>query len=175
MDYVCFVRSTVRNDEKRQVKILTEAGYSAQRIVYEDAERAVKMMRPDRLLVVTTLDRLSANKRELKMFMTRIMEKGGVVFEVETKRRSDNGIELVEMFADALTRKGHDTETAREYGSRGGGWNKHDDKKRKRAKKLWANHDLTVNEIAEKSGVNPSTLFRWFGRRDLPSGKRDKS
>ncbi len=175
-DSIGYVRATVRCTEKHQVRKLKEAGVV--NIVIEGQpgmtlDGAVKMLRKGRLLVVTSMDRIGAKAADLREPLERICGKGAVVFETTTGRRCDDPAQAMQMLLDAVKRKGHKSRDARKFAKLSTG-NAMPVKTKERARKLWANHKLTGDQVAAKAGVSVETLYRWFGKRGTKPGKRTK-
>lgn len=141
----------------------------------QDIGAVVRSLRhPGDMLVVPTLDRIAGSKRGLRPWLAQLREIGVIIVEASTGRRSDNPGDVEMMVLDAITRKGHDTETARRFGKMGGAKTKITQAQLAKAKKLWADSQITNDEIRRRTGISYRTLWRHLGARRVPAGRKPR-
>lgn len=122
-----YVLHSRRSAASAQEKALREAGVEAIYIEGKmgDLSACIRSLRDGDGLAVHKLSDLANDRATLRKTIKAVHDKGAHVFEVGTKRRSDNPGELAEMIFEATdklaqVRKGHSSKKAREFGSRGG-------------------------------------------------------
>lgn len=174
-----YIRGTAREPIETQRSELERYGCDEIYIEGEGAqsiEAAVISVRPGDELVVTTLDRIAASKRGLRPWLERLREIGAVVVETRTGRRSDSAADVEGMVLDAITRKGHPTELAREYGKLGAAKRRVPPSRLKRAEKFWDDPSVKSACFKRKTGVSYHTMRRHMGRgRNVKPGPRPKA
>lgn len=170
-----YIRGTAREPIETQRSELERYGCDEIYVEGDGAqsiEAAVVSVRVGDELVVTTLDRIAASKRGLRPWLERLREIGAVVVETRTGRRSDNPADAEGMVLDAITRKGHPTALAAEYGRMRRGTIT--PAKLAKAKRLWSNPDVTNAEIERRVGVSYHGLRRRLGARGVPAGVKPR-
>lgn len=133
------------------------------------------------VLIVAGLHRVAETRQEILDVMQAIRQKGALLFDAETESFVDVGaIESVLMAIGVINgeRRGAGAERARQRKTFGGGR-----PKRKgavgtsKAKAIWKDPNLTVEEKVARSGWSKSNLYKTFGGTGRPAGwpKRSKA
>lgn len=147
---------------------------------FGDVAAAIRSLRDGDGLAVNRLSDLANDRRSLRKHIGQIHDKGAHVFEVATKRRSDNPSDLAEMIFEATDklaqRKGHDPKKAREFGSRGGRPRSDRGISDAEAEKHWFDmrHNTNDDALKHMGGWTENAAWRRFGASGRKTGPRRK-
>lgn len=176
-----YVLHSRRSAASAQEKALREAGVT---VVYiegkvGDVATAIRTLREDDGLAVNRLSDLANDRRSLRKYIQQVHEKGAHVYEVATKRRSDNANHLAEMIFDATDKlgqikKGHDPKKAREFGLRGGRPRSDRGITDADAEKHWFDmrHDTNTEALKHMGSWTETAAWRKFGASGRKTGPR---
>ena len=140
----------------------------------------IKRLRKGDVVFVTTLGRLAGTRRGIEAAMDAIHEKGCVIVEATTSRRSDDPDHRAAMIFDvadelAGDRKVHTSAKARKYGKLGGRPTP-ERLSDKEAEKEWfdSRNPFAMDAKAKCPGWSMRELYRKFGPRGLNVGRPRK-
>jgi hypothetical protein len=173
-----FARKTPRHSEAKQKAALLAAGVE-DRVIYvgdDDLDSFVRALRPGDEACVASLARFAPNRRILGDVIEAIHQKGAVIVEVETGRRSDDPPAQARMILDAADELAGDQRKLRRsdairYGKLGGKPFKQANMPDADAVAIWRNLDISSRDAADMIGLNYVTCYRRFGKRGAPAGR----
>ncbi len=144
-----------------------------------DVAVAIRTLRPDDGLAVNRLSDLANDRRSLRKYIQQVHDKGAHVYEVATKRRSDNANDLAGMIFEATdklaqVKKGHDPKKAREFGSRGGRPRSDREISDADAEKHWFDmrHATNADALTHMGKWTENAAWRKFGASGRKTGPR---
>lgn len=178
-----YIRPTKDRPAGPQRELLQSKGVT---IIYEEGkgetlENAIKHMRRGSVLYVPTFDRLSAHRRVLKQIIADVHERGAIIIEAKTGRRSDRAKDIAEMIFEAIdinNRRPLSTAEARRRGLLGGAPKKKLLSKRQ-DRMIWkdvVNYPDIADVVTAWSGdISVRTAFRWWGKRGTAIGRKKRA
>lgn len=177
------MRGSRRAPLRAQIKLLRAAGVET---IYNAEEQTVdSLVRALRLgdeVKVTTLARLAKHRRDLGRIVDAIHDKGAVVVEVVSGRRSDNARDHAKMIFDAVDEiasdgRGLPSEVAKTFGKMGAAARaatlEAARMPRHEAEKHWfdARNATTGDALAKMPGWALPAAYKYFGPRKLGAGR----
>jgi DNA invertase Pin-like site-specific DNA recombinase len=177
-----YVRHSGRVSEKKQIAAMVQHLVEVYYVEGDDenVDDAIRSLREGDEFCLTTLDRAARKRSELPGLIDRIHDKGAVVVELWTGRRSDRPADAARMVAEAfeMLLRDHKSQTrkaGRKAGRKGGRPPK-DKMQREQAEVIW--FDVRVikmqDAIERMTGWNYRSAYREFGPRGVHAGRPRK-
>jgi DNA invertase Pin-like site-specific DNA recombinase len=142
----------------------------------EDVMDAIRSIRPGDELCVTTLDRLAPKRTQLGELIEEVHKRGGVIFELDTGRRSDDVRALPAMISEAFEallrdHRHQQRRTGRKVGKKGGRPVRSDRMPEAEALAIWRNLELNDwQALQQMTGWTLRTAYRRLKARGFPAG-----
>jgi len=179
-----FYRKSARHPEGSQKEMLIAAGYAT---LYTEGKDETVMhfassARAKEVIGVPTLGRLASSRDAIRAAVEKIFEKGAIIHEVATGRRSDKAHDMALMMADAADeigadKKVHGHAASVRNGSKGGRPELPDRMDDDDAKPIWYNvkrYPKPEDAVPHMHGFSVSTAYKRLGARGSPAGRKSK-
>lgn len=173
-----YVRHSGRVSGKKQIAAMVQHLVSPYYVEGEDetAMDAVRSLREGDELCVTTLDRLTSSRTELRTMIEEVHRRGAVVVELWTGRRTDNLADLTGMVAEAFEallrdHRHQQRRSGRKAGKKGGRPVSTDRMPEAEALVIWRNLELEDWQALQlMKGWTLRTAYRRLKARGFPAG-----
>lgn len=175
-----FYRKSPRRPEGPQIAELKAAGYT---VLYtdsntEDVMKFANSARKREVVGVQSLARLGSSREQIAAAVDKIFEKGGIIHETSTGRRSDNPRDMAAMAFEAADEIAADRRVltpaqAKRYGKKGGRpviEKMPDDE----ARPIWQNtktYRRPEDALKHMPGWSQAVAYRELGARGAPAGR----
>lgn len=183
-----WIRASKSMSARAQYKAMADAGVTA---IY-DADKSglgldvcIRSLRPGDTLGVTTADRLAGTRKAIRVALDQIRERGAVLVELKTGRRSDRADDVASMVLDAVDEIAADGRRltrgeAQRLGKLGGeALRKALDETRlpeREARRIWRTNGNWSNMecLNHMPGWSQDAAYRHLGTRGLAKGRTRK-
>ena len=174
-----YVRHSGRVSKQKQIAALSRHLVEVIYVEGEDetADDAIRSLREGDELCVTTLDRLARKRTELRTVIEAVHQRGAVIVELLTGRRSDNLADMPAMIAEAFEmllrdHKNQQRRLGRKTGRKGGRPPK-DKMQKEQAEAIWFDSRIKLmrDAVARMTGWNYRSAYKEFGPRGVHAGR----
>lgn len=132
----------------------------------------IRRLRQNDVVLLASADRLTDNRKELRLILDQLHEKGAQAIDLSTGHYSTSYAFALDAIAGISNDRYHLSHAeAIRRGTKGGRPAKIAPMAKDEAMDIWLNARFTTKEAATKIGISTAAGYRWLGSRNMPAGR----